>query len=270
MTKRTRGETRISGRIADEIKKRIATGALRTGDRLPPERTMGARHHVSRVSVREAYRVLQDSGFVAVRRGSAGGAFIAAPGPSWMGESLALSLRLCDGCERQVAEASVIEPLVAALAARNATEVQIAQLDRQLSRRRLANPACRIGSHIARFRLDVADCANNVALAAVVRAVAEMSCPLSIPLDRVDGLVERVRGRHRLIHAAIAARDEAAAAAHMRDYLAWIQSQLLPSGVIARKSGAWGGSQEPPRRGAYDRRHTPRGRGLIASISKEA
>ena len=248
MTQRTRGETRISGRIADAIKKGIATGALRTGDRLPPERTMGARHHVSRVSVREAYRVLQDSGIVSVRRGSAGGAFIAAPGPSWMGESLALSLRLGDACERQVEEAGAIEPLVAALAARNATEVQVAQLERQLSRQRLANPGGRLGSHIARFRLEVADCANNVALAAVVRAVAEMSSPVWIPLDRVNGLVERVRGWHRLIHAAIAARDEAAAAAHMRDYLAGIQSVLLPSSGIARGRLAPGGPQELQRR----------------------
>ena len=233
MAKQTRAT-----RIADAIKRDIATGALRSGDFLPPERTMVARYRVSRVIVREAYCALQGSGITAVQRGRGGGTFIVEPGALPISESLTLALRLGNGCERQVEEARVVEPLVAALAARNATEAQVLRLQSQCSRPIRGNRGGTIESHTTRFRLEVAACAHNVALAAVVRSVTELSCTWSSSHDAVDGGADRVTAHHRLIYAAIAGQDEAAAAARMRDYLAWIQSQSPPSIAGAPRSVA--------------------------------
>ena len=68
---------RVSETIARRIKKQISTGALLPGEKLPAERDMTQRFRTSRVSVREAYRSLEELGLLTIRRGAEGGAFIA-------------------------------------------------------------------------------------------------------------------------------------------------------------------------------------------------
>jgi DNA-binding FadR family transcriptional regulator len=72
---------RIYERIAAGVKRQIADGTLKPGARLPAEREMARRHGISRVTVREAYRSLEQSGIVSIRRGAAGGAVVAQPPP---------------------------------------------------------------------------------------------------------------------------------------------------------------------------------------------
>src|SRR5437868_4187274 len=54
----------------------IKLGAVEPGGKLPPERELAVLLGISRVTLREAIRALQDSGFVDVRRGRYGGAFV--------------------------------------------------------------------------------------------------------------------------------------------------------------------------------------------------
>ena len=68
---------RVSETIARRLKKQISSGALSPGEKLPPERDMAQRFRTSRVSVREAYRSLEELGLLTIRRGAEGGAFIA-------------------------------------------------------------------------------------------------------------------------------------------------------------------------------------------------
>lgn len=63
--------------VATQIREQIAQGALREGDKLPPERALAEALGVSRNTVREALRSLEYAGLLAQRPGSAGGAFIA-------------------------------------------------------------------------------------------------------------------------------------------------------------------------------------------------
>ena len=236
MNKRTH-TTRISTRIADGIKQGIVTGSLRAGDRLPAERTMVRRHRVSRVSVREAYRVLQDTGVVIVRRGSTGGAFIASPGPSLIAESLSLALQLSDAPNRQMQEVSLIEPVVAALAARHATDADLARL------RKLVAVPTRAGlfdRHCVRFHRALADCSHNIALAALINSLANISGQLGRHPAYGDGFVDRACRWHREIVDAIAVRDEAAAGEHMRDYLRWMHEPSIASPGSSLRSGGIG------------------------------
>ena len=216
--------TRISTRIAANIKQGIVTGSLRAGDRLPAERAMVRRHHVSRVSVREAYRALQDAGVIVVRRGSTGGAVIASPAPSLIAESLSLALRLSEAPNRQMQEVSLVEPVVAALAARHATAADLARL-----RRLVAAPtaASRFARYRVRFHRALADCAHNIALAALVNSLANLSGHVPLAGARSQDFVDRVWHWHCGIVEAIAARDEAAACDHMGKYLRWMHAQPL-------------------------------------------
>ena len=62
--------------IAGQIKTAILSGKLCSGDKLPSERDLAKEFQVGRVSIREALRMLETMGFVKIRKGSAGGAFV--------------------------------------------------------------------------------------------------------------------------------------------------------------------------------------------------
>lgn len=60
----------------ERILQSIKLGVVPSGDRLPSERELAARLGVSRVTVREAIRVLQEAGYVDSKRGRYGGTFV--------------------------------------------------------------------------------------------------------------------------------------------------------------------------------------------------
>ena len=60
---------RLSFSVRDLIARRISTGAIRPGSRLPPEPELAAELGVSRATLREALRSLEEDGFVHRARG---------------------------------------------------------------------------------------------------------------------------------------------------------------------------------------------------------
>ncbi len=65
---------RLSDAVAASLERRILDGALKPGDRLPPERELAAEFGVSRPSLREAIQKLASKGMVQSRQG--GGTYI--------------------------------------------------------------------------------------------------------------------------------------------------------------------------------------------------
>jgi GntR family transcriptional repressor for pyruvate dehydrogenase complex len=61
---------RASERVAAVIRRTIVEGKLRAGDLLPPERDLASRFAVTRNTVREAIRRLEQSRLVSIRQGS--------------------------------------------------------------------------------------------------------------------------------------------------------------------------------------------------------
>jgi DNA-binding FadR family transcriptional regulator len=59
----------------------IKLGVVAPGQKLPPERELAAQLGISRVTLREALRALQDAGYLDVRRGRYGGAFVVYQAP---------------------------------------------------------------------------------------------------------------------------------------------------------------------------------------------
>jgi DNA-binding FadR family transcriptional regulator len=62
--------------IADQIRKELSDRRLRAGDRLPPERALALQFGVSRNTLREALRSLENAGLLRLQKGAAGGAFV--------------------------------------------------------------------------------------------------------------------------------------------------------------------------------------------------
>lgn len=64
------------GLAVDSIKRQIHSGLLLPDERLPAERQLSDRFGISRVTLREALRVLEESQYISVRRGAQGGPFV--------------------------------------------------------------------------------------------------------------------------------------------------------------------------------------------------
>ena len=67
---------RIFEKIVEHIRDAILAGRLQPGDRLPPERELVRQFQVGRGAIREAFRILEQSGLIRIRAGNGGGAFV--------------------------------------------------------------------------------------------------------------------------------------------------------------------------------------------------
>lgn len=120
--------------IAERIQQSIIRGDFSCGDRLPAERKMAADLRVSRPSVREALRVLEQKGLVEIRRGRNGGAFVKAPSTEGLPEGMEILLRFGQLSLGQIAEfRGAIEGGIAALAANVAGPEDIRMLNHRLA-----------------------------------------------------------------------------------------------------------------------------------------
>lgn len=79
---------RASQAIVDQIRELIKDGQLSAGERLPSERDLCERFAVSRVTVREALRILEAGGLVTVKVGARGGAYITTPSSDRIGRGI--------------------------------------------------------------------------------------------------------------------------------------------------------------------------------------
>lgn len=69
-------QTRVADEIMAQLKEAILSGDFKAGEKLPSERELTETFQVSRVVVREAIRALEMTGFVEIRQGAQGGAFV--------------------------------------------------------------------------------------------------------------------------------------------------------------------------------------------------
>ncbi len=116
----------------DQIAERIQFGELREGDQLPSERALAAQMQISRPTVREALKVLADSGVLEVRPGPTGGAFVKSEFIPRAVIHRRSELRL--GEVGGVLEARrMLEPQVAQLAAVNAGPADFETMERTIA-----------------------------------------------------------------------------------------------------------------------------------------
>jgi GntR family transcriptional repressor for pyruvate dehydrogenase complex len=217
--------TRISEHIAKRIKRQISNGSLAIGAKVPAEREMARRYKTSRVSVREAYRSLEELGLLTIRRGAQGGAFIAEPGYDPVQRSLLLALRLGRMSHHELTEARLmIEPPIARLAARRALPVDIARLARVLERQEAA--LARNGHfrpHSLEFHRAVAECARNIPLSTLMNSLADLTFEVVAAIDTPPTLKNSICHFHRTIFEAIERRDEEAAYELMAQHIGRVQ-----------------------------------------------
>jgi GntR family transcriptional regulator, transcriptional repressor for pyruvate dehydrogenase complex len=240
---------RVSEAIVHRIKKEISDGRLAAGQRLPAERDMAKQFSTSRVSVREAYRSLEDLGLLQIRRGAEGGAFVMKINHEPVMRSLSLVLGLNRTSHAELTEARMlIEPPIARLAAQRAQPADIAELEEELIREE--EDAHRRGGPFrptrSNFHRLVAKCAGNFPLTVLMNALADLTA------DAASVLSPEVRAKHqrkncqfhRALFDAIRKHDEEAAYTIMVQHVNDIQRRVA-SNIKAASRPAVNGSPAP-------------------------
>lgn len=121
--------TRTFQDVVDQVQDAIVTGRIRHGEKLPPERLLKEDFAVSRGTLREALRVLEQKGLIEIRLGVGGGAFVREVETGPARESLGLLLRRRGVTTGDLAEfRKNLESDIAALAAGKATEEDLSWL----------------------------------------------------------------------------------------------------------------------------------------------
>jgi DNA-binding FadR family transcriptional regulator len=110
---------RMAEVVAGILRERIIDGELTDGDLLPKQDELLEEFRISRPSMREALRILENEGLLTVRRGNQGGSVIEVPTADTSAYTFGLVLQSRRGTIADLAEAiRQIEPIAAALCAK--------------------------------------------------------------------------------------------------------------------------------------------------------
>ena len=122
-------QNRIFQDVVEQIQETILSGKLTPGEMLPPERELKEMLQVSRGTLREALRVLENKGLIEIKLGVGGGAVVQDVSYDQVNESLALLIRYQKVSLKHLTEFRVgVEGQVSALAAQRATPADVLRL----------------------------------------------------------------------------------------------------------------------------------------------
>jgi DNA-binding FadR family transcriptional regulator len=215
--------------VAAQIRALIHNGALRIGDRLPAERELALQLGVSRNTVREALRALENAGLLSLRKGVTGGAFVASRGGEVVSTALGDlyrtgAIRTADLTEARL----ILGREVARLACERRDEADLAALERNVERmQELASSGdliARAGTNLE-FNKLLAIATKNPVLVILTAALVDATRDLVHVLGPMPNSFA-LKSRRRMLEL-LRTRDGDAAAEEMASYLEQAQRRYF-------------------------------------------
>jgi GntR family transcriptional repressor for pyruvate dehydrogenase complex len=213
------GHSQLTMQVVDHVRSLVASGELKPGDRLPPERELARNLKISRSSLRAGIGFLAAMGVLKSRHGA--GTFIASGPPALDSSSLTVLGALHNFLPWQMFEARlVIEANVAALAAERATGEHIAELAEEVAEMYAAiDDPQEYLIHDVRFHRTIARAAGNPILGALMETIsASLYDQRRFTVDHSADLKESAE-MHREIYRAIRSHNPALAKHAMEQHL---------------------------------------------------
>src|SRR5690348_17039882 len=123
--------------VAQRIVRDIGRAGLRPGDLLPPERAMLETYQTGRGTLREALRLLEFQGVIALRPGPRGGPVLQSPDASHLASTVVLLMQVNRAPFRTIVEVrSALEPMISSLAAERMSQESLEDLNETIEQMR--------------------------------------------------------------------------------------------------------------------------------------
>ncbi len=239
---------RASDEVVEQIKGLIFGGRLAPGSHLPSEKELTEQFRLSRITIRDALRVLESEGLIEIRVGARGGAFVARPSAQRVSDSLTTLLRLQQITMQELIEArQVVESAIVLLAAQRATPEDIKAMERAVAGARAAREAGnpRFDPHSVAFHLALAEAAKNLVLLSTVNSLRMPFQGALAALLPADDMAARAIADHQQILKAIKARDGKRAQDLMREHLAYFAKRVGKARTARGPKPTWPVSPGP-------------------------
>jgi DNA-binding FadR family transcriptional regulator len=223
----------LAGRAFDgislQIREAMATGALKPGSRLPPERSLAAQFGVSRNTLREALRSLENSGVLQLRRGAHAGAYVKESSGEGVATGLLDMYKLGSLSPSQLTEARIlIETSLVRAACTNCTATDIERLRANLAQAIRFDKEDRVPERIAanlEFHRLLARATHNPLLVTLMEAILDVMHIFVRSIGPYEA--PPVFASRRRFITLLEARDAEGAAAEMEKSLRRLQKRYL-------------------------------------------
>ncbi|WP_260705994.1 FadR/GntR family transcriptional regulator [Edaphobacter flagellatus] len=211
--------SQLTMQVVDHVRALIASGEVKSGDRLPPERELARKLQISRSSLRSGIGFLSAMGVLKSRHGA--GTFVSSGPPALDSNSLSVLGILHGFLPWQMFEARlVLESSIAAIAAERATDEHIAELAEEVAEMyaALEDPQEYL-IHDVRFHRTIARAAGNPILGALMETItANLYENRSRTVTNAQDLKESAE-MHREIYRAIRSHNPTQARHAMEKHL---------------------------------------------------
>lgn len=221
--------------VCNQIRKLLATGSLKTGDKLPAERALAESLEVSRGVVREALRTLEIAGLIELRKGVTGGAFVASGQSKLLSQAFQDMLYLGNISLSELTEARLkFLNIAIELACDRATESDFEALEDNIARTEAAYQRERtdfgLGGERARLAQEfyhlLSRATGNEVIVMTVDAITKMLLKLVNSASRTP--LQLIQSRRRFLKH-LRARDAAKASKEMSTFLLAVHQYILSS-----------------------------------------
>lgn len=221
---------RVSDDVLRQIKKSIIEGTYKPGDKLPSEKVLMETFNVSRGSLREALRTLEELGFIIIKSGVLGGAYVLGKGIQSFAKNLYdIILMEHISFEEILQLRLIVEPGLAGLAAKHRTKADIKMIEQTITTRQNALQVEKIPVVVKiDFHQAVAHASGNRMGSLIVDAIALVSqdefSRISLSLEDHKAILSF----HKKILDCIKNQDEQKALRLMHEHVLDTISRLQP------------------------------------------
>lgn len=210
----------LSKVIMLHIKNAILSGQIKFEEKIPTERELAAGFNVSRNMVREALRALEMAGYLEIRQGPKGGAFVREFTPDRLSEGffeyyLAKKLNINELNNVRLH----IEPEVARLAAKNRDSDYALRLQRTVENEYMADAIDDRVTSLTNFHLVLAEMCGNFFYEIIINVLVSIMKEIVVAGYREGDMVIHGTGQHGHILKAVLEGKPGEAAKAMRDHL---------------------------------------------------
>jgi DNA-binding FadR family transcriptional regulator len=229
-------QVRAFDSVAEEIRKVILAGDLKSGSRLPSERSLAEQFQVGRLTIREALRTLEIEGLIRIKKGGEGGSFVGGADPRAVAAIIRDNMILEGLSSTQITEARIaLECAAVRSAVLSATPEDLENVQRNLTETRAiigsANPSETV-SHMIHFHILIAEASHNLLFIIFVRALMEWAKSRPILPRWMPGVEAQYRSHreHEQILEALKRRKAVSAQRYMKNHIERIGDLLSAKG----------------------------------------